>query len=128
VVPAVPAAKGPSSSIDTTSGFQRDHVETSDQMLQTFSGGAVVFRDRAKLLKGLLRGGMACLAPTVGNPQVTTKAVATCVPTLDSSPGGRPRARPQEALMQLKRVNIHGHEIGYYAAGRWPCLRLFTAT
>src|SRR5258708_39449280 len=93
-------------------------------MLQTFSGGAVVFRDRAKLLKGLLRGGMACLAPTVGNPQVTTKAVATCVPTLDSSPGRRPRTGPQEALMQLKRVKIHGHEIGYYAAGSGPALVL----
>ncbi|HEX9097540.1 MAG TPA: hypothetical protein VF990_15725 [Candidatus Dormibacteraeota bacterium] len=46
IVPVVPAAKGPLSVIDYTSGFHRGQVVVSDQTFQTAAGLADVSTER----------------------------------------------------------------------------------
>src|SRR5438067_12654797 len=49
IVPVVPAANGPVSVIDWTSGFHSGHVLVSDQILQAAWGLAVVSTERSLL-------------------------------------------------------------------------------
>src|SRR3981081_2844625 len=42
IVPVVPSAKAPERLTFSMSGFHWDHVDVSDQVAQTFSGGAAI--------------------------------------------------------------------------------------